>query len=100
MAQRSTAPRDPKTIHRTLHWFWWVTKKKPFATFMAVFTSVAYTALLNYANTYVMGLIVDRIVVLEDGTIVEDGTHAELSRAGGTYESLWDRQTGAFLEAE
>ena len=42
----------------------------------------------------------DRIVVLEDGAIVEDGTHAELSQAGGTYESLWDRQTGAFLEAE
>ncbi len=40
----------------------------------------------------------DRIVVLEEGTIVEDGTHAELSHAGGTYESLWDRQTGAFLE--
>jgi ATP-binding cassette subfamily B protein len=42
----------------------------------------------------------DRIVVLEEGAIVEDGTHAELSRAGGTYESLWDRQIGAFLEAE
>ena len=42
----------------------------------------------------------DRIVVLEDGAVVEDGTHAELSHAGGTYESLWDRQTGAFLEAE
>ena len=42
----------------------------------------------------------DRIVALENGAIVEDGTHAELSQAGGTYESLWDRQTGAFLEAE
>ena len=61
MAQRSTAPRDPKVIRRTLHWFWWVTKKRPFAAFMAVFTSVAYTALLNYANTYVMTRIVDRI---------------------------------------
>ena len=42
----------------------------------------------------------DRIVVLADGKIVEDGTHAELSEAGGEYERLWDRQTGAFLEGE
>ena len=42
----------------------------------------------------------DRIVVLEEGQIVEDGTHAELSQAGGVYESLWDRQTGAFPEGE
>ena len=40
------------------------------------------------------------ILVLGNGTTAEDGTHAELSHAGGTYESLWDRQTGAFLEAE
>lgn len=38
-----------------------MTKKKPFATFTTVFTSIAYTALLNYANTYVMDLIVDRV---------------------------------------
>ncbi len=61
MSQRSTAPLKRSTIRRTLHWFWWVTRKKPFAAFMAVFTSVTYTALLNYANTYVMGLIVDRV---------------------------------------
>jgi ATP-binding cassette subfamily B protein len=42
----------------------------------------------------------DRIVVLEGGAVVEDGTHAELSQAGGTYETLWDRQSGAFLETE
>lgn len=42
----------------------------------------------------------DRIVVLSGGRIVEDGTHAELSRAGGEYERLWDRQTGGFLEGE
>ncbi|WP_283713686.1 ABC transporter ATP-binding protein [Kribbibacterium absianum] len=40
----------------------------------------------------------DRIVVLQDGRIVEDGPHAELVAAGGPYEQLWDRQTGAFLE--
>lgn len=61
MSQRNTAPRDRATIKRTLHWFWWVTKKRPFAMFMAVFTSVTYTALLTYANTWVMGLIVDRV---------------------------------------
>ena len=30
---------------------------------------------------------------------MKDGPHVEPSRAGSTYESLWDRQTGAFLEA-
>ena len=42
----------------------------------------------------------DRIVVLADGEIVEDGTHAELAAAGGEYAALWNRQTGAFLESE
>ena len=41
----------------------------------------------------------DRIVVLADGEIVEDGTHAQLVEADGEYASLWSRQTGAFLEA-
>ena len=41
----------------------------------------------------------DRIVLLADGEIVEDGTHAQLVEAGGEYASLWSRQTGAFLEA-
>ena len=61
MSQRSSAPLKPSLVRRTLERFWWVTKKKPFAAFMAVFTSVGYTALLTYANTWVMGLIVDRI---------------------------------------
>lgn len=39
----------------------------------------------------------DRIVVLSEGRIVEDGTHAQLTAAGGEYAALWDRQTGAFL---
>ncbi len=61
MSQRKTGPLERSTVRRTLHHFWWVTQKKPFATFMAVFTSVAYTALLTYANTWIMGLIVDRV---------------------------------------
>ena len=39
----------------------------------------------------------DRIIVLEAGQIVEDGTHETLSRAGGTYERLWTHQAGGFL---
>ena len=40
----------------------------------------------------------DRIVVLADGQVAEDGPHAELIEQGGEYAMLWDRQTGAYLE--
>lgn len=39
----------------------------------------------------------DRIVVLEDGAIIEDGTHAQLLAAGGQYASLWSHQSGDFI---
>jgi len=40
----------------------------------------------------------DRIVVLQDGKIVEDGTHAELLKKNGTYATLWKHQSGGFIE--
>ena len=40
----------------------------------------------------------DRIVVLANGEVVEDGTHHELVERGGEFASLWNRQTGGFLE--
>ncbi|MCL2882327.1 MAG: ABC transporter ATP-binding protein/permease [Coriobacteriia bacterium] len=42
----------------------------------------------------------DRIIVLSDGAIVEDGSHEELVAAGGEYAYLWNRQSGAFLSAD
>jgi ATP-binding cassette subfamily B multidrug efflux pump len=39
----------------------------------------------------------DRLVVLDRGTIVEEGTHAKLLTAGGHYAALWERQSGGFL---
>jgi ABC-type multidrug transport system fused ATPase/permease subunit len=39
----------------------------------------------------------DRIVVLEDGRVAEQGTHAELIQQQGTYAGLWERQSGGFL---
>ena len=38
----------------------------------------------------------DRIVVLADGAIVEDGTHAELVKKDGEYAKLWQRQTMSY----
>lgn len=42
----------------------------------------------------------DRIIVLDKGNIVEDGTHSELLAKAGRYKHLWDAQVGGFLGDE
>ena len=42
----------------------------------------------------------DRILVLNDGKIVEDGTHDALLEAGGLYSQFWSRQSGGFLNTK
>jgi ATP-binding cassette, subfamily B, multidrug efflux pump len=42
----------------------------------------------------------DRLVVLDEGRIVETGSHAELLAFGGHYADLWKRQSGGFLADE
>jgi ATP-binding cassette subfamily B multidrug efflux pump len=39
----------------------------------------------------------DRLIVLDEGRVVEEGTHAELLDRGGLYARLWARQSGGFL---
>jgi ATP-binding cassette, subfamily B, multidrug efflux pump len=39
----------------------------------------------------------DRLVVMDQGRIIEDGTHEQLIAAGGLYAQLWARQSGGFL---
>lgn len=40
----------------------------------------------------------DRILVMDNGQIAEDGTHAELLKQNGTYAKLWSHQSGGFIE--
>jgi ATP-binding cassette subfamily B multidrug efflux pump len=42
----------------------------------------------------------DRLIIMDKGRIVEDGSHEELLRQGGLYASLWARQSGGFLFEE
>ena len=42
----------------------------------------------------------DRLVVLDHGRIVEQGSHAELLRMNGHYAALWQRQSGGFIDVD
>ena len=39
----------------------------------------------------------DRLIVLDQGNIVEQGSHSELIASGGIYAQLWAHQTGGFI---
>ena len=41
----------------------------------------------------------DRIIVMHNGKIVEDGSHDQLIKRGGHYAKLWQHQSGGFIDA-
>ena len=41
--------------------------------------------------------VLDRLVVMDEGRIVEEGTHQQLLARNGLYAQLWHRQSGGFL---
>src|SRR5690606_28000447 len=42
----------------------------------------------------------DRLIVMDQGRIIEQGSHTELLRHNGTYARLWHHQSGGFLAQE
>ena len=42
----------------------------------------------------------DRIIVIDDGRIVEQGSHQQLLAVDGLYAGFWDRQSGGFIRTE
>ena len=68
-----------------------------------------YQTFLNVAKgktciviTHRLGLarIADRIVVLKDGRIVENGNHIQLLEQNGEYRKMWEAQAGWYLSSE
>ena len=39
----------------------------------------------------------DRILVMEKGCVIEDGTHKQLLEKNGLYAGFWARQSGGFI---
>jgi ATP-binding cassette subfamily C protein len=61
----------------------------------AALAATAGRTTLVVAHRLTQAELADRVLVLDDGRVVETGTHADLVRAGGYYAELWRSWTGA-----
>lgn len=66
----------------------------------ALLTLMKHRTVIAIAHRLSTLRVMDRIIVMDGGKIVEDGTHAELIALNGLYANLWSRQAGGFLTTE
>ena len=63
----------------------------------AIFTLIEHKTAIVIAHRLATILRMDRIIVLENGQIVEQGKHHELLALNGRYAEMWKHQSGEFL---
>lgn len=64
----------------------------------ALFTLMEGRTVIAIAHRLSTLRAMNRIIVMDDGKIIEDGTHESLLALGGVYAALWNHQAGGFLE--
>ena len=64
----------------------------------AIFDLIENKTAIVIAHRLSTILRMDRIIVLENGKIIEQGTHQELLDLGGNYSKMWKHQSGEFLK--
>jgi len=65
----------------------------------AIFDLIENKTAIVIAHRLSTILRMDRIIVLENGKIIEEGTHQELLDLGGNYSKMWKHQSGEFLSS-
>jgi ABC-type multidrug transport system fused ATPase/permease subunit len=64
----------------------------------ALFTLMQHRTVIAIAHRLSTLRAMDRIIVMDDGKIIEDGTHEELIAKNEVYATLWNHQAGGFIE--